>query len=509
MTRLTSGSNLMRKSHLLMALFYIAMNATTYGADDAVPRIASTKEFIPFAQKNCLSCHDGEDQKGGFDMEDLLKQPTVEKNPALWHSVLERIASRDMPPKKRKERPTEAEYQEGENWVRTQLEAYEAFAAIQRPRPMRRLNSDEYNRTIQEVFGLPGVTPASNFPPDDAFEGFTNIGEALNLSSVLVDQYFSAGEAVAKLALNDGTKPEAKTRVFTQGNKDYSLTIRGHDPGGAIHDKKWIGDHLFVEFNAPIGTYAVRLIATPKNLETRPGYIPHFQYRANDLLVYKGDVKIQNDVPMKQEFQVFKAENGRFNIDFRWANGFPYNNDLRAEGLRLPEWSGKEAHSRTRPWNYLEHVYKPALKADPKTPYPFPYFDDLRLEVEGPLFPDGWPLSRFQRENAAAIAAKDAVAIARWLLPKLYRRPITADEVTAFATFVDHSEKFLATAKPQPSSVEHLFSEALRLGIQQALLSPHFLFIVEPGPMERSRAGHAAGVFFMELPARCRVVEAR
>ena len=480
---------------LAIALTAVLTTVTTnsLGAEAKAP-LAPVKAIAAFVGTHCVECHDKDEQKGGFDMEDLLKSPTVEKNPAAWHAVLERIVSRDMPPKKRKERPTEAEYQQSENWLRSQIEAHEAFAATQRPRPMRRLNSEEYNRSIQEVFGIPGIKPAADFPPDDAFEGFTNIGEALNLSTVLVEQYLAAGRKVADFAITEGTQPASKLRVFTHASTprgkakpaDYATDIRGHDPGGAVNKVGWVGDHLFVEAgNAPAGTYTVRLHATPKNLAGRPTYTPNFQYLVNDVRVHQGDVPIREGVPMKQEFQVTELS-GRLKVDFRWVNGFPDNNSLRAEGLSLPEWTDKEAHNRKEVWNYLRYVWEPQIKADPATPYPFPYFEDFYLEIEGPLYPDGWPLSRFQRENAEAIAAKDARRVAQWLLPKLYRRPVTADEVADFAAFVEQSEKALADAKPTPLPVERRFPEALRLGIQHALISPHFLFIVEPGPVGRA-----------------------
>ena len=248
---------------LTLGSLLTTLTTISLGAEAKAP-LAPVKALTPFASKHCLECHGKDEQKGGFDMEDLLKSPTVEKNPAAWLSVLERIVSRDMPPKKRKERPTEAEYQQSENWLRSQIEAHEAFAATQRPRPMRRLNSDEYNRSIQEVFGIPGIKPAADFPPDDAFEGFTNIGEALNLSTVLIEQYLSAGRKVADFAVVEGQQPASKTRVYTHHQTErgktkpanYAGDIKGHDPGGAVSKEgRLIGDHLFVDGgNFPAGT---------------------------------------------------------------------------------------------------------------------------------------------------------------------------------------------------------------------------------------------------------------
>ena len=452
--------------------------------------LASVGDIAAFAKKNCLECHDGDAPEGGFGIEDLLAGPTVERNVAGWHGVLERLVARDMPPKDHDPRPTEKEYAAAEEWIRSQLEAQEAFAATQRPRPLRRLNSDEYNRTIREVFGIEEITPADDFPPDDSFEGFTNIGEALNLSSVLVEQYLAAGDAVARMAVVDGEQPKPVTKVFTDGNKDYSLAIRGHDPGGAIGEtdtgRAWLGDHLWFPFNGPAGYYKVRIKVTPKNLATRPGYVPHFQIRFDQLLVASGDLPIQEGQPAVYEAMALHSSNGGFNVDFRWANGFPSNNGLRAESTPRKGPDGKPIHGTTNTWDLLHNSWEAERKKNPSAPYPFPYFKDLAVEVEGPLYPEGWPLSRFQRENAAAITAGDGKRIATWLLPKLYRRPATATEIGDFAKYMTTASRAFADPKLMPTPSKEPLHDALRLMITKVLVSPHFLFLVEPGPVGRT-----------------------
>jgi hypothetical protein len=489
---------IMRQLVFVFAVLLGAFQAVAVHADDKSAPLAPLKELAPFATKHCLACHDKKTLKGGFDLEALLADPTVDKNPAAWHSVLERVVARDMPPKSRKERPSEEEYRKSEDWLRDQIQAYEAFANAQRPRPMRRLNRDEYNRTIQQVFGLPGYRPADGFPPDDAVEGFTNIGEGLNLSTLLVEKYLATGQDVADHALEDGPQPKSRKWLFTNGQdpkKPSDGPLKGFDPGGAVLQlpnlpPRLVGDHLKVDLNVPArGQYAVRLRATPRNLTVRPGYIPHFLYLLDQDLAYQGDVAIKDGVPMVQEFQVL-IEKGPCSIDFRWTNGFPNNNALRAQQLPMPNWTSQQTYYRSGPWTYLNYEWKPALAKDPKTPYPFPYFEDFTLEVEGPLFPEGWPVSRFQRENAKAIAARDARRVGQWLLPRLFRRPATDKEIAAFVAYVNKAEKGLAEARPPIASPEIRFHEALRLGVQRELVSPHFLFMVEPGPLGRPLTDH-------------------
>lgn len=444
---------------------------TMVDAREPLPSLENPIAVQAFAKSHCLECHDSDSAEGGFDLEDVLQGKDVSSHPAAWHAALERIASRDMPPKSSKVRPMEDEYRRAEDWIRGQLQTHEAIAATKQPRRMRRLNREEYNRTVQQVFGLPGLSPADDFPPDDATDGFTNVGDGLNLSTVLVEQYLAAGELVARQTLVDDPQPKSKTYTFSLSNKDYAATFRGHDPGGAVFNGKWVGDHLWVSFDAPPGYYRVRMTAAAKNFTSRPGYIPNFQYMANSRVVFQADTPIHDD-RLVQEFTFVHYGGRGMKFDFRWVNGFPTNGNLRPAEYRRPEWNDKEAFDRR---NAARAYSKDA------TELPFPYFEDAQLIVEGPLFPDGWPLSHFQRATADAVTRKDAKAIAEWLLPKLYRRPIRVEELTDFADFVAQSEATLAEAKQQAWPEDQRFLEAVRLAVQRALVSPHFLFIVEPG----------------------------
>lgn len=441
---------------------------------------------------HCRACHDQATAEGGFDVDDLLAGATVDHNIAGWRSVLERVVARDMPPEDAPKRPTEAEYQKAETWLREQLALQEAFALAQQPRPMRRLSNAEYDRTVRAVFGIPALGPSAAFPPDDAFEGFTNVAEALGLSAVLIEQYLAAGEAVAQLAVVHGPQPASKLREYAPAGKEYSLTWRGYDPSGAMGKPDgvtaWLGDHMFVECNAPAGWYRVAIHFTPRNLAVRPGYVPHFQIRFGGELVAEGDVAIEEGKPAV--YECLAMTTGMQKIDLRWSNGFPDNNSLRAESRPRLDADGKPTKSPRNSWDLLHREWKQQREKDPSLPYPFPYLSDLRLEVEGPLFPDGWPLSRLQRDNEQAIAAGDAAAVGGWLLPRLYRRPATAEEVADFARFAKDAAAAVADPAVVPEPAKEPFHEGLRLAIARSLASPDFLFHVESGPVGRRLDDH-------------------
>lgn len=487
------------RSPVALLLLLLTALLAPAGAGEATSKLAPISGIKEFATSYCASCHSDEKLKGGFDVSDLLKGATVALNPGGWHAVLEHLAARDMPPDTHKKRPAEKDYVAAETWVRGQLETNERIAADASPQPLRRLNRHEYDATIQAVFGLPGLTPGDDFPPDGELEGFTNIAEALTLSSVLVEQYMLAGRTVADRALIDGDTPPSTAQHFRKGDKDYAKDLRGYDPGGAMRGAWWIGDHLFAEVHLKPGYYTVSMKAIPRNLGGRPGFVPSFRFMFGDHVVNCQDATIREGEPMTVAFTTPVHQTGTTSLDLRWVNGFPDNNDLRARGLsprRIPT-PDPEAATLTRTfsqigvWDELrgweERNHKRAA-GSPEAPYPFPYFEELALEVEGPLHPDGWPFSRFQRENAVAINAKDSAAIAHWLLPKLFRRPLAAGDAEHFADLVANSERLLAA--PGAPEAANRYNEALRMAIQQTLMSPHFLFLIEPGATGRRLGEH-------------------
>jgi hypothetical protein len=65
---------------------------------------------------------------------------------------------------------------------------------------MRRLNQTEYDNTVHDLLGV-SSTPASAFLSDTQANGFDNNGDLLSLSSVRIDQYRQAAQALAKEAL--------------------------------------------------------------------------------------------------------------------------------------------------------------------------------------------------------------------------------------------------------------------------------------------------------------------
>jgi hypothetical protein len=52
-----------------------------------------------FIEKNCIDCHDGETEKGGFNIESLKSMTAA--NAVEWQKVWEQVSLKEMPPRKK------------------------------------------------------------------------------------------------------------------------------------------------------------------------------------------------------------------------------------------------------------------------------------------------------------------------------------------------------------------------------------------------------------------------
>lgn len=177
-------------------------------ADDYADKV------LPILKESCLNCHSTKKQKGDVDLERFATVADIRQSPKVWESVLEQVASGEMPPKK--EKPLSAAAKKVLlDWTHKTLDEI-ALANAGDPGPvvLRRLSNAEYTYAIQDLTRVPSLDPASEFPVDgSAGEGFTNVGAALVMSPGLLSKYLDAGKDVAQHAvlLSDGLAFSEKT----------------------------------------------------------------------------------------------------------------------------------------------------------------------------------------------------------------------------------------------------------------------------------------------------------
>jgi len=378
-----------------------------------------------FVERLCFDCHGGDATKGKLDLGVAAAGPV--ETLARLSRLRSRVAAAEMPPA-HADQPDPEERAAFVAWLDERLRSGVPRLPTSPGRiTIRRLNSSQWARTIFDLFGVRVST--SDFPADDLGYGFDTIGDALSFSTLHLEKYLAAAGAVAAEVL-DGEDPENPTvRRF---EAEAMQLVMG--PGAGMD-----GDHANLYTRALIeqrvelprdGIYRLRVLARGDQAGDEPPKMA-LRWDGRELEVF--------DVPKRRiaEFEV-KA---------------PFSGGAHHVGLA-----------------FLNDFY------DPKNPDRSRRDRNLRIdrfELVGPLDPRVVPVQQ-QWVHAAVVqrgaAQERVVAFCRTLLPRVWRRPVTDAEVGRHA----------GVGEAALRSGDSL-TVALRLVMQSALSSPHFLFRGEVG----------------------------
>lgn len=165
-----------------------------------------------FFSQYCYDCHKEGRTKGGLDLTkldfDLAKPATFSK----WVRIFDRIDHGEMPPASREE-PKKADR---EKFLQVLGETLTKIHAKSKGTVLRRLNRREYERTLNDVFGT-NLDLEGRLPEDGRSHEFDNVGAALGLSRVHLQQYVNAMDLVLdnSIALYDKPpKPNTITASY-------------------------------------------------------------------------------------------------------------------------------------------------------------------------------------------------------------------------------------------------------------------------------------------------------
>jgi hypothetical protein len=159
------------------------------------------KDIVPFLDKYCYECHDAELEKGHLNLEAFKDDSRFFRDQRVWREVVNQVVSGEMPPPKKKTRPSPAEIEQLQTSVHKLL-----AAAIAKSKTdpgdvtIRRLNRAEFNHTIRDLCFL-DENFSADFPADDTGYGFDNIGDVLTFSPVHLERFLTVGEAIAAKAM--------------------------------------------------------------------------------------------------------------------------------------------------------------------------------------------------------------------------------------------------------------------------------------------------------------------
>lgn len=187
--------------------------------NDKAEELPSWDRMIrPMFRSYCYRCHNDEKQKGNINLEEVENPRLIMEGRKTWLTVVNVLREKKMPPED-SSKPKDDERAKMLEFVTKTLDSLDCSKLNDPGKPIaRRLNRNEYNNCVSDLFGL-DLRPADDFPPDKTGYGFDNIGDVLTMSPVLVEQYYTAAngvldEIVPEKGKRDASRDAAYERVY-------------------------------------------------------------------------------------------------------------------------------------------------------------------------------------------------------------------------------------------------------------------------------------------------------
>jgi hypothetical protein len=196
----------------ILALFLAAGLA---GRADDFAKTAS-----PLLAKYCFDCHGEKKQKGGIEVHQLTSTDAALRHHRFLENIAKQVELGDMPPDDEDLLPTDAEREALVREIGAVLDKLKSGDFPRNPgrTTVRRLNRNEYNNTVRDLFGI-DFMPGRDFPSDGAGgEGFDNVGDALFVQPSLMEKYLAASKKVVD-AIYDDPLHLARVIVAKPGDK--------------------------------------------------------------------------------------------------------------------------------------------------------------------------------------------------------------------------------------------------------------------------------------------------
>lgn len=450
-------------------------------APDSVDGARFSSSVLPLLQTHCFRCHGKAGPDGLIRLEglsiDLVKDRAAAEH---WHEVRNALHRGSMPPAD-EAILLEADRETIVNWIDSEIKRTSNLLRDRTGRVvMRRLNRAEYHHTMTDLLGLE-LDYARDLPPDAISEdGFRNDGQSLQMSPILLEYYLETARRALDRVIVSGPAPEVYRHEFTASNVKQWL--------GKPHYANRLGRQQ--QFLAKIekdypeqGDFLVRVKLTAE-LKPNVGF-PLLEvsvgYRPDTKILFREFPVVEITSSEEQTFE-FRGRIEDFPLPVRGQGKYPglviQVRNVYDNGSPLP----KGDDDKEKGMSFPEEPELPTLVIQ-------------SVEFVGPWF-DQWPPERHRRillstDNQVAAAdelvavaeqqvasesdklaqAEDALAfrVLQRFVPLAYRRRVEAAEIDSLVAF------FRSLRQDYPS-----FEDAMRETLAMVLISPDFLFMVEP-----------------------------
>lgn len=404
-----------------------AEKALAAAAQDQPVKFAES--IKPLLQKYCYDCHGERRQRAGLNLQKFGDEQAVLEGRKVWERAAGMIRTREMPPQRRREQPTQEERDLLFKWIHDTTSKIDCTGTHDPGRvTIHRLNRFEYNNTIRDLVGV-NFKPAADFPSDDVGYGFDNIGDVLSLPPLLFEKYLSAAEKITEAAI----VAQPLKGVISKFNGDQLKDGQPFDSGAKLLSSN---GKISAEIEAAAaGKYVVRIRA----FETHAGDdFAKMGFLVDGQQLQMCDVKGRIESPQAFALTVDLTA-GKHTIAGEFTNDYyqpdnpdPKNRD-RNMGVASIEVQGPLEVSEAAPVNELHRrIFIRTPKADMSDA------DECASAV----------LANFGR--------------------RAFRRPLEREELERLVSFA-HDVRVDGES----------FERSIEIAVHAILVSPHFLFRIE------------------------------
>lgn len=483
----------------------------------------------PYFEQHCLGCHGAKTAKAGYRIDQLGLDFSSAAVADQWKELLDRIHAGEMPPEE-SPRPSAEQTRAFATWVNEQLRVADLAAKNAGGRiPMRRLNRDEFANSVRDLLHLDEliVRPLiEDLPSDGQAEGFDRLGAALFFDQTQIERTLGVAEKIVARAIVTAPPkenslvnrfefqrkrpPPEQVEVFPsfahtipRGARDRVVLPEHIEilQGGPTYRREYDGwgaiEHFAIgQVVTQDGHYRVRIKAKVDNRARVTANKFRLQYAVDSPIFVEHEVEV--DPAGVTEAVLFLR--GPVNGEVKGPQVFRllWNHTEKAV-IREPnymklvsQWTalrGKTEQAATRrapqaelddlkrqrddlerqlnAWNGPANIYNPEMEIEK-----LPRLLLESIEITGPIQKE-WPPASHKALLFAGDERQDAAYVREIfakLLPRAYRRPVSNEEIDAAAAVVRQAQQ----------SSQAPFMEAMRIGVQQVLCSPGFLFLNEP-----------------------------
>ena len=441
------------------------------GIGRAAEQSRSVDEVRPLLKDYCYSCHGPDAQLANLRL-DNLSSDILENRRAteIWRNILNKLRRGEMPPKG-VPHPEPTQRDSAIAVLRTAIDrALEQRRGTEGRTVLRRLNRAEYQSTMTDLLGYE-MDYARDIPPDSlSRDGFRNNASSLRMTAIQLEYYLEAArEAMKRIIVTDPVPVTEFRYTFTKSNLDQWRL-----------QEEQIADNLVSRTDAFLGhmecCYPEQgefLVEVTAAAEMKPDKgFPVMQvsvgYRPDTEILFRtaGTIELTSEEP--RTFQ-FRGHMENFPQPVRGQSKFPglvvRVTNIYDDGTPRPRMETRKKEDGKKESFYSEEPDFPKVRVD-------------RVDFTGPLT-DVWPPASHSRILFdSALRDTNARAYVRDVLTRFmtraWRRSPEPEAVTSYVEFFESQRE----AFP-------VFEERMRETLAMVLISPEFLYLMEPDSKEK------------------------